>query len=83
MTGKPQRDCLDFLNTGGTFLLPLVIFVGGLLYTYHHDALERERLEWDRDAGFVKDLTSSNENERRYGLLMVQGLIKEKRFGTF
>lgn len=74
---RRRRDWFDYV---GTLLLPAVIFVGGTLYTIHRDAVERERLEWDRDAEFVKDLTSTSPNERQYGLLIVQGLIRENKF---
>ena len=75
--GRRHRDLFDYI---ATFLLPSVIFIGGTLYTIHRDKVERERLEWNRDADFVKELTSTSPTERQYGLLIVQGLIREKRF---
>ena len=87
-TMASEKGWLDHL---GALLLPVVVSVGGLAYTIHKDAVDREvraeeraadlsRQEWDRDTAYLQLLTSSNPDEKKLGLAITNQLVKSKKF---
>ena len=85
-----DRDWLDYV---GTLLLPVVVAVGGILYTAHNDGLNRTREAIEhseeesrqalaRDSGYVELLASTNDRERDLGIKIIDALSKEHKFST-
>jgi hypothetical protein len=80
MAEKAQRDWID---ATAKLLIPVVIAVGGILFTWHKDKTDTARQAADRDAevarqqlerdtGYVRMLVSSNERERTLGLKIIE-----------
>ena len=74
----------DWLEITAKLLLPTVLAVGGILYTWHKDTVDRraeqDRQSFDRDLSLVHLLASSNDKERDLGLKWIDVLGKEGRF---
>jgi hypothetical protein len=72
-----ERDWFDY---AGTLLLPVVIAIAGIIYTWQKDRADDARLALDRDSGYVKLLASTNDKERDLGLRIIDALSKEGKF---
>ncbi len=83
-----RRDPIDLISSLG---LPITLALVGGLYTWQKDASDRrasvaqrtaetERQQLDRDTGYVKLLSSTNERERDLGLRIIEVLEKENKF---
>ena len=81
----------DWVDLTAKLLLPVVLAIGGTLYTWHKDSQEEkqhqidrqnelDRQQLDRDTGIIKLLASTNAQEKDLGLKIIGVLEKEKKF---
>ena len=72
-----KRDWIDII---AKLLIPVVIAIGGILYSAHQAKVESERLALERDIGYVKMLASTNENEKKLGMGIIGIFSRQHKF---
>lgn len=70
----------DWIDVAAKLLIPIVLAVGGYLFTAHKDKIDAEQQQLERDSGYIKLLVSDNDKERDLGLRIISVLQKEGRF---
>ena len=77
---KPERDFVDFLQILVPAGIAAAIAYAGQQYTHNKDVADQRSRQWDRVASYMKLLTSSNDQERAYGLRIIEALEKGNNF---
>jgi hypothetical protein len=72
----------DWIDISAKLMLPVVLAIGGGIYTFGRDTQADKQRQWERDSGFMRMLASSNADEREMGLKMIGVLQDEGKFSA-
>ncbi len=74
MSDERRRDWVD---TASKLLIPVVIFVVGLIFSVQKDKNDRANQQFDRESSILKLAASSNQTEKLLGLKIIE--IEQKQ----
>lgn len=86
-----EERFLKWSDALSKLLIPVVIAVGGFMYSGHQSKIEQKRIQTDkqaeqdrrdleRDTGYIKMLASSSETEKKLGLDIIRVLSAQHKF---
>jgi hypothetical protein len=76
----PDSKSRDWVDVIAKLLIPVVLALGGYIFTERQAADQRARQQLERDSGYIKLLVSDNDRERDLGLKIIDALQKNGDF---